>query len=155
MKPVFFVKPALYLGVASLAFGACNNDLHENQKKPNIILILADDLGYNDLSYYRSLSNVKVESPPTSQTPNIDQLAKEGITFTDFYAGAAVCSPSRATLLSGRNATRVGIYNWIPTQSPMHFRAEELTIAELLKENEYLTAHFGKWHLTSDFNTQP
>lgn len=136
----------------SLLFVGCKNEA----EKPNIILILADDLGYNDVSSYRN-SNFSGHYPnaPTSQTPNIDKLAEHGIRFTDFYAGASVCSPSRATLLTGRNGTRVGIYNWIPENNPMHLRTEEITIAELLKKENYHTAHFGKWHLTSKDMGQP
>ncbi len=125
-------------------------------KTPNIILILADDLGYNDLTCYRNHNpGQSKEFPPTAQTPNIDQLAEHGIRFTDFYCGAAVCSPSRSALMTGRNATRVGIYNWIPEESPMHLRASEVTIAEMLKQKDYKTAHFGKWHLTSQGTDQP
>jgi arylsulfatase A len=142
-------------GSLTLFPGACMNGSEETIKNPNIILFLADDLGYNDISHYRKMNGSDVAEPPTCQTPNIDKLAAEGIAFTDFYAGAAVCSPSRAALLSGRNATRTGIYNWIPAGSPMHFRTGELTIAEMLKEQEYQTAHFGKWHLTSSFDSQP
>ena len=125
-------------------------------EKPNIILILADDLGYNDVSCYRN-SNFAGHygNAPTSQTPNIDKLAELGMLFTDFYSGAAVCSPSRAALITGRNATRAGIYNWIPENGPMHLRAEEITIAELLKNEYYNTGHFGKWHLTSKGMNQP
>jgi len=122
---------------------------------PNIILILADDLGYNDLSCYRDMHPRQSERPPTSRTPHIDNLAEEGMLFTDFYCGAAVCSPSRAALLTGRNATRVGIYNWIPPGTPMHLRNEEVTIAEVLRAAGYRTAHFGKWHLTSKGMGQP
>jgi arylsulfatase A len=136
----------------SLLFFGCK----KIDEKPNIILILADDLGYNDLSCYRN-SNFEghYKSAPTSQTPNIDKLAEQGMRFTDFYAGASVCSPSRAALITGRNATRVGIYNWIPENNPMHLRAEEFTIAELLKKENYHTGHFGKWHLTSKGMDQP
>jgi arylsulfatase A len=122
---------------------------------PNIILILADDLGYNDLTCYRNLHSQHSEKPPTTYTPGIDNLAANGVLFTDFYCGAAVCSPSRSALLTGRNATRLGIYNWIPEESPMHLRAGEVTIAELLKQKNYQTAHFGKWHLTSKGTNQP
>ncbi|MCG6187242.1 sulfatase-like hydrolase/transferase [Maribellus maritimus] len=125
-------------------------------KTPNVILILADDLGYNDLSCYRNFNSGQSETfPPTSQTPNIDKLAEQGIRFTDFYCGAAVCSPSRSALMTGRNATRVGIFNWVPENSPMHMRAREITIAELLKKKNYKTGHFGKWHLTSQGTDQP
>ena len=122
---------------------------------PNVILIVADDLGYNDLSFYRNEFGNKFENTPTCQTPYIDHLAKNGMSFTDFYSGAAVCSPSRAALLTGRNKTRLGIYNWIPEDSPMHLEDDEVTIAEMLKQKEYNTAHFGKWHLTSENMSQP
>ncbi|MCG6187640.1 sulfatase-like hydrolase/transferase [Maribellus maritimus] len=117
---------------------------------PNIIILLADDLGYNDISCYRAMSNMQTERSPTCVTPNIDHLAKDGVLFTDFYAGAAVCSPSRAALLTGRNATRLGIYNYIPPESPMHLRDSEITIAEMVKKKGYQTVHLGKWHLVTD-----
>jgi arylsulfatase A len=122
---------------------------------PNVILILADDLGYNDLSRYRPLVGSQADTLPQAQTPHLDQLGEMGMTFTHFYAGAAVCSPSRAALLTGRNCTRVGIYNWIPPNQPMHLRSEEVTLAEMLKPLGYQTGHFGKWHLTSEGMGQP
>jgi arylsulfatase A len=122
---------------------------------PNIIIFLADDLGYNDISCYREAVPGQPDKRPTSTTPHIDLLAVEGMRFTEFYAGAAVCSPSRAALITGRNATRVGIYNWIPAKCPMHLRAEEITIAEMVKQKGYRTGHFGKWHLTSPGTRQP
>ena len=138
--------------LAIFIVSACN----KKPAPPNIVLMLADDLGYNDLTCYRKDNHGQSkEFPPTSQTPNIDRLAKAGIRFTDFYCGAAVCSPSRSALITGRNATRVGIYNWIPEESPMHMRASEITIAELLKNKNYKTGHFGKWHLTSKGTDQP
>jgi len=106
--------------------------------KPNIVILLADDLGYSDLSCYGS-TNVL--------TPVLDSLAAKGMKFTDFYAGSCVCSPSRAALMTGKNATRTGIYSWIPADEPMHLRLSEVTIPEILKEAGYQTAHFGKWHL--------
>ncbi len=106
---------------------------------PNIILLIADDLGYADLGCYNGLPS----------TPNLDQLAKNGIRFTDFYAAAPNCSPSRAGLLTGRSPSRIGVYNYIPAGHPMHLRAEEVTIAELLKKKNYRTGQFGKWHLSS------
>ncbi len=122
---------------------------------PNVILMVADDLGYNDLSCYRNANPGQAEKPPTCQTPNIDQLAEEGMRFTSFYCGAAVCSPSRSAIITGRNATRNGIYNWIPSRQPMHLRDKEVTIAEILRDKGYETAHFGKWHLTSEGMGQP
>ena len=111
------------------------------ETQPNIVLMLADDLGWGDLSCYGSEEN---------QTPNLDRLASEGIRFTDFYAACAVCSPSRAATLTGRTPVRAGVYSWIHTSHKMHLRVEETTIAELLKEAGYSTAHVGKWHLSYD-----
>lgn len=123
--------------------------------QPNIIIILADDLGYNDLSCYRNTNPQQGDSLPTCQTPNLDALAAQGIRFTDFYCGAPVSSPSRSALLTGRNSSRLGIYNWIPANNPMHLRADEITIAEMLKPIGYRAAHFGKWHLSSENMDQP
>ena len=150
-KPNFTMK---LISLLFLIFVYCFQ-FSSAQDQPNIILVLADDLGYNDLTSYRSLHDKKADKPPTCVTPNIDNLAKEGMLFTDFYCGAAVCSPSRSSLLTGRNATRVGIYNWIPENSPMHLRDSEITIAEMLKQVNYQTGHFGKWHLTSKGTGQP
>jgi len=138
-----------------VAFTSCKEQNEKVENPPNIILILADDLGYSDVSCYRERLNPIIGQMSTSQTPNIDQLAKEGIMFSDFYAGAAVCSPSRGALLTGRNCTRLGIYNWIPANSPMHLRSSEVTIPEMLKQQNYQTGHFGKWHLTSEGQEQP
>ncbi len=100
---------------------------------------MADDLGYGDISCYGS----------AIKTPNIDRLAEQGIRFTDFYAAAPNCSPSRAGLLTGRTPSRVGVYDYIPPDSPMHLPDKEVTIAELLKPLGYATCHVGKWHLSS------
>jgi len=147
---------SLCFAAISALSGCSGTDTTLGRKAPNVILILADDLGYNDVSVYRNLNSGKQsEKPPTSQTPNIDRLAGEGMLFTDFYSGAAVCSPSRAALLTGRNSTRTGIYNWIPENQPMHLRSDEITLAEFLKAKNYRTAHFGKWHLTAQGMNQP
>jgi len=100
---------------------------------------MADDLGYGDIGCYGSQIG----------TPNIDQLAREGIRFTDYYAAAPNCSPSRAGLLTGRTPSRVGVYDYIAPDSPVHLLPEEVTIAELLKPVGYDTCHVGKWHLSS------
>lgn len=147
----FILKACTFICVIMIGGGV----QAQTNEKPNIIVILADDLGYNDVSVYRKMHIEQAEKAPTSQTPNIDLLAEQGMMFTDFYAGAAVCSPSRAALMTGRNASRVGVYNWIPENSPMHLRSEEVTMAEVLKENGYATGHFGKWHLTSQGTRQP
>ncbi len=106
--------------------------------KPNIVILLADDLGFKDVGCYGG---------PVI-TPNIDHLAAEGVRFTDFYSGCAVCSPSRATLLTGRQHIRAGIYSWVNVKThKSHLLEREITIPEILKGQGYDTAHFGKWHL--------
>jgi arylsulfatase A len=107
---------------------------------PNIVIIFADDLGYGDLG---------VQGHPTIRTPHIDRLASEGKRFTDFYA-APVCSPSRAALLTGRYPVRSGLYGRrgvLFPESKGGLPADEVTIAEVLRERGYATAHIGKWHL--------
>ena len=106
--------------------------------QPNIVIMLADDLGAGDLSCYGS---------PENKTPHLDKMATEGLQFSDFYAASAVCSPSRAALQTGRFSVRAGVYSWVATSQKMHLRVEETTIAELLKAGGYSTAHVGKWHL--------
>ncbi|MFY0652139.1 MAG: sulfatase-like hydrolase/transferase [Cyclobacteriaceae bacterium] len=147
-------KHILLTGLLTILLFTCKQK-EATEQPPNIIIMLADDLGYNDVSVYRNQNQTISENASTSQTPNLDKLAQEGIYFTNYYSGAAVCSPSRAALLTGRNKTRLGIYNWIPANVPMHLKSEEVTIAEMLKGNGYSTAHFGKWHLTSANMPQP
>lgn len=115
---------------------------------PNIIVVLADDLGYGDVGCY---------GHERIQTPNIDRFAAEGLRLTSCYSSHPNCSPSRAGMMTGRTPFRVGIYNWIPMFSPMHVRRSEITIATLLRDAGYDTCHVGKWHLNGDFNlpTQP
>lgn len=116
--------------------------------QPNILLVYVDDLGYGDLGSY---------GHPILQTPNIDALADEGLRFTSNYSPSALCSPSRAGLLTGRTPYRTGIKSWIPHDSGIYLRDEEITLAEVLKAAGYATAHIGKWHLNSDLgsDTEP
>ena len=95
----------------------------ESAQKPNILIVLADDLGYGDLGCYGN---------QIVKTPNLDRFARQGMRFTDCYAAAANCSPSRTGLMTGRTPTRVGIHNWIQFDSPMHVGRNEITIAKLL-----------------------
>ena len=112
-------------------------------KHPNVVTCLVDDLGYRDLGCY---------SGPV-KTPVLDGLAAGGVRFTDFHSGAPVCSPSRATFLTGRNHIRAGVYSVLSEQRHrMHLLRSETTLAEVLKNEGYATAHFGKWHLGMPVN---
>jgi len=108
------------------------------ERPPNVILIFADDLGYGDLSCYGS---------KTIKTPHLDRLAKEGMKFTDFYVAQAVCSASRAALLTGRYPNRVKIFGALGPNAKTGLPSTEPTISSLLKARGYATACFGKWHL--------
>ena len=110
--------------------------------RPNIIVILCDDLGHGDLSCY---------GHPIIKTPNLDRLASSGIRFTDCYASSPVCSPSRAGLFTGRNPNRAGIYDWV-SGGLVHLREQEITLPKLLKSVGYNTILAGKWHLNGKFN---
>jgi len=146
-RPVLTILTACAALVLCAAAAAATAAAAE-QTRPNIVLLLADDLGYADLSVFGS---------PHIQTPHLDGLAEGGMRFTDFYAASAVCSPSRAATLTGRFSVRVGVYSWIlgPMQAgsggneahKMHLPADETTIAGYLKRAGYATGHFGKWHL--------
>jgi arylsulfatase A-like enzyme len=115
----------------------------EAADKPNIIIILADDLGYGDLGCY---------GHPTIKTPNLDRMAAEGLRFTDFYAGQSLCTPSRAALLTGRLAVRSGMAGG-PGRHVLYpgdkggLPNDEITIPQSLKEKGYTTGAIGKWHL--------
>ena len=162
-----------------------NNPVAENQEiewatadsglkedKPNIILILADDLGFNDVSYYNGGA-----ADGSLLTPHIDSLAEEGVAFLNGYAASPVCSPSRAAIMTGRYSSRYGFeFTPYPAQAARIMNLlrkdgelttigledvqwdevgltvgglpnEEITIAEMLQDNGYYTAHIGKWHL--------
>jgi len=120
------------------------------RRPPNLVLILADDLGYTDLGVYGS---------PLYETPNIDRLAREGLRFTNAYAACPVCSPTRASIMTGKYPARLGVTNFLGGKHPLPYSKligveqeqqlalSETTIAESLKAAGYATGHFGKWHL--------
>ena len=112
--------------------------------RPSFVVILCDDLGYGDLSCF---------GHPHIRTPNLDRLAAEGMQLTSCYSSAPVCSSSRAGLLTGRTPSRVGVYDWIPNDHVVHLRQSEVTVATLLKNAGYDTAHVGKWHCNGKFNS--
>ncbi|MEX2512931.1 MAG: sulfatase [Cyclobacteriaceae bacterium] len=140
----------LYL-VFLIPFILCCSEDKDNP--PNIIFILIDDLGWAD---------VKVNFPESFyDTPHIDQLAGEGVLFTQAYTAHPVCSPTRAAIITGKHPNRVGITDWFPGNDPKNrpllgpqdrdeLALSETTLAEKLKENGYRTAFVGKWHLGHD-----
>ncbi|MBD3375699.1 sulfatase-like hydrolase/transferase [candidate division KSB1 bacterium] len=154
------------LGVGACAFWAgCSS----KQRSPNFIVVLIDDMGWTDAGCYGS---------SYYQTPHIDRLAAEGMKFTNGYAACAVCSPTRAALMTGRYPARIGITDWIRArfqggeipddqtfepkyvggpdkellcpQNPLWMELDEVTIAEVLKPKGYVSCHIGKWHLGAD-----
>ena len=124
----------------------------QKTKQPNIVFFLVDDLGWGDLGCYGNTFH---------ETPNIDRLAREGMRFSQAYAGAPVCSPSRAAILTGKAPARLGLTQWIPgsvyphkklleAPSALHLDLNVTTVAQLLKSAGYQTAAIGKWHLGSE-----
>jgi arylsulfatase A-like enzyme len=101
---------------------------------PNIILIMADDQGWGDMGY---------NGHPHLKTPHLDAMAQNGAIFSRFYAAGSVCSPTRASVMTGRHPARMGICS----ANCGHIKAQEITLAEMVKEKGYRTGHFGKWHL--------
>jgi arylsulfatase A-like enzyme len=108
------------------------------QDRPNIVIMLADDMGYGDLSCL---------GHPTIRTPELDRMASEGMKISQFYVGASVCTPSRAALLTGRYPIRSGLTHVFIPSSPGGMPEDEITLAEILKQAGYATACIGKWHL--------
>jgi len=134
----FFLAVGFALGLSGVA------QAQDKSARPNIVFVLADDLGWGDLGCF---------GHPTMQTPNLDKFAKQGMLFTQCYAASAVCSPSRSAILTGRTPYRNGVFNWIPEGSEVHLRTSEITLATLLKRIGYTTCHVGKWHLNGLFNS--
>lgn len=127
----------------ALLLGAAAPILTSAADRPNLILFLADDLGYGDLGCF---------GHPLIKTPNLDAFARQGVRLTQCYAGSAVCSPSRSALLTGRTPHRNGVYTWIAERGEVHLRTSEITLPTLLRQSGYTTCHSGKWHLNGLFN---
>jgi arylsulfatase A len=125
-------------GMASLAIPDFMKAGQGSDDKPNFVIIFTDDQGYQDVGCFGS---------PTIKTPNLDQMAAEGMKFIDFYVAASVCSPSRAALMTGCYPPRVGITKVLFPNDNIGLNPEEITIADILKGKGYTTACIGKWHL--------
>lgn len=144
MKPTIkfiipvLIKYSLFIITLLFAFSTSGFATSGKNNLPNIVLIFADDMGYGDLSCFGA-SQYK--------TPNLDHMANQGMRFTNFYVSHAVCSASRAALLTGCYANRVGIHGALNPKATTGLNPEEETIAEILKKQGYKTAAVGKWHL--------
>lgn len=119
---------------------------HAETAKPNIVFVLADDLGWAELGAYGNRFN---------STPHLDRLATEGLRFTHAYAAAPVCSPMRASFLTGQAPARVGITDYLRADDSNHLSPKLPTLAKMLREGGYRTGLIGKWHLMGDYRTRP
>ncbi len=136
----------LCIFIFSLLLSSCagTGDKKDSSSQPNVIVILTDDQGSIDMNCYGAKDLF---------TPNMDRLAREGTRFTQFYAAACVCSPSRAALMTGKTNLRAGLWGNVPVPAYAEIKnkygmpPEQVTMAEMLKENGYYTALIGKWHL--------
>ena len=128
--------------VISLLFLTPAGILAQESPRPNILFLLADDLGYGDLGCYGS---------PVNKTPNLDRLAQQGVRLLDCYAASPNCSPARTGILTGRSPYRVGMYDFVRFPA-MHIPASEHTIPELLRARGYQTMFAGKWHCSGSFH---
>lgn len=137
-RPVILLAAILFLPPTEAA------EKREDQR-PNIVLMLADDLGWADLACY---------GHPFHETPNLDRLAAQGMRFTDAYAASCVCSPTRSSIMTGKYPARNDLTIWLGGHGGApavdHMALDEVTIAEALKEQGYATAHVGKWHLGAE-----
>ena len=125
MKSVFVILAILVISFLSFTASAAT--------RPNIVLVMADDMGWGQTGYY---------GHPVLKTPHLDAMAQSGLRFDRFYAGAPVCSPTRATVLTGRSNERTGVMT-----HGYALRRQEKTIVSALRDAGYATGHFGKWHL--------
>ena len=129
-KIIFFLLPIIMF--------ACKSNRTLDKQQPNVIIIFTDDQGYQDVGCFGS---------PDIKTPNLDKMAEDGLKLTSFYAAQAVCSASRAGILTGCYPNRIGVHNAFMPNAKVGLNPSETTIAEMLKSKGYATAIFGKWHL--------
>ena len=147
MKKSTILVTGLISGIGSgIGLGGCTQSASDQSKSPNIIFIYADDLGYGDLGCYGSTGN---------RTPNLDQMARDGIRFTDFYSAAPNSSPSRAALLTGRYPIRMGINDVFHPPSFSGIPTSEIKMSQVLRQQGYRTGIVGKWHLGTQHQFLP
>ena len=137
-----------FIGTVALASMMATSAAAET-RRPNVVFFLVDDLGWRDLGCYGS---------SFYETPNIDRFAEQGVRFTQAYATCHVCSPTRASIMTGKYPARIQLTDWLPGRREFPFQKlknakihqhlphNEVTIAEALKKHGYRTAHIGKWH---------
>src|SRR5580704_7765956 len=138
MRSLAFSRRGFIRGAAA-SLAATTASSQTLTRPPNIVLIIADDLGFGDLRC----------SGSQFPTPNLDNMAQQGVQFTQYYAGSPVCSPSRASLLTGRYAPRTGVPDVLQANATTGLAPTEVTIAQMLKTANYDTMCVGKWHLGS------
>ena len=135
---------SLFLGLASPMPCRAGEVPPQSARQPNILFILADDLGYGDVGCYNPESKVP--------TPNLDRLAREGMRFTDAHSPATVCTPSRYSLLTGKMAFRINFRDvFVGAGGPCLINADQLTLPQMLRDQGYVTAMTGKWHVGLTF----
>lgn len=139
MRNAFAACTGLLLLIATTF--AADRALAESAPRPNIILCMADDQGWGDTAY---------NGHPLLKTPHLDAMAAGGLRFDHFYAAAPVCTPTRASVMTGRHPNRSGAFSW-----GFPLRPQEITLAQRLKSAGYVTGHFGKWHLGSVLKGSP
>src|SRR6476646_10248165 len=137
-KLLMFIALWLPFSTSLMSYRISKEHVIAQPDKPNVILILMDDMGYGDLECYGGFPY---------HTPNINNLAARGMRFTSFNVAQAVCSASRSAILTGCYPNRIGINGALSPSAPIALNPEEETIASLLKAHGYKTAIFGKWHL--------
>jgi arylsulfatase A len=136
-------RPLLLAALAASLVSPGKLAAREAAAPPNVVIFLADDLGWGDLGCY---------GHPAMKTPNLDAFARQGVRLMQCYAACAVCSPSRSAILTGRTPHRNGVFTWIQEGSEVHLRTSEIALPKLLKARGYDTCHVGKWHLNGKFN---
>jgi len=135
MRAILCSKNAVAIAVVGCMLSTfCSPASAAASESPNMILIMADDMGWGDPGY---------NGNKIIKTPHLDQMSREGIRFNRFYAASSVCSPTRGACLTGRHPYRYGVYS----ANVGHLKADEISLAEILRDRGYATGHFGKWHL--------